>query len=192
MKMSDKAIWSVAHNKKKILLLYSNPWKEAVWPWQCFTSNYIFLHLWTQCQTIWTTPLDRMKFIAIRNLNIVSNFLVKRNNCEIPILAWTISYYYRQKKQWVYWSSRQCPSFWNNVVLFNFCDIISSTYISNERQHTKKSSHQYHCFGWNQWYVVFMQGIHYLYHNLVHHHCSVFLEQKADTITCMYITHLYY
>ena len=24
------------------------------------------------------------------------------------------------------------------------------------------------------------------------HHCSLFLEKKADIITCMYITHLYY
>ena len=32
--------------------------------------------------------LDTMKFtITIKNLNIMSNCLVKNNNCEIPILA---------------------------------------------------------------------------------------------------------
>ena len=41
------------------------------------------------------------------------------------------------------------PSFRNNVVLFYFCDIISSTCISNEHQHTNKCSHQYHWVGTN-------------------------------------------
>ena len=30
----------------------------------------------------------------------MSNCLDKTNNCEIPILAWTIAYYYKQKKHW--------------------------------------------------------------------------------------------
>ena len=90
--MSDKALWSVAHNKKNPFDV-QQPMEGSYVTLTIFcTLNYVFLHLWTQYQTSGTTLLDTVDFtITISNVNIM-------NNCEIPNMAWTISCYYRQKK----------------------------------------------------------------------------------------------
>ena len=41
------------------------------------------------------------------------------------------------------------PASETNAVLLHFCDLISSTYISNEQQQTNKCLRQYHPFRWN-------------------------------------------
>ena len=76
------------------------------------------------------------------------------------------------------------PSFRNNVLVFNFCDINSSTYISNERQHTNKSSHKYHslkssCKISIIWIIISSM-----------HHCSFFLKAKGHTQSLVRTLHI--
>ena len=84
--MSDKAKLSVAHNINNSSCCIAINGRKLCDPDNVFTPNYISC-IYEHNVKRFGPHFLTVKFITIRNLNMMSNCLVKRNNCEIPILA---------------------------------------------------------------------------------------------------------